>query len=142
MIFDSRQSATGVRQRGFSVIELLITLVIIAVGVAALVSLQRTLLQSSSRTAARITALNLLQQQLAELRCAGVAAVTDGAQTQQRDGSEYRLSWQITASAAPLPAWAEAKLIDISVQWGERGGAEQSVTRQSWLATAANLTQY
>ena len=141
MIFDSRRLPTAARQGGFSLIELLITLVIIAVGVAALVGLQQRFLQSSGRAAAQIAALTLLQQQLTNMRFAGVAAVTDGAQTQHRDGTDYRLSWQVTASAASLPAWAQAKVIDISVQWRERGGAERSLTRQFWLAASANLTQ-
>lgn len=141
MIFDSRRLPTAARQGGSSLIELLITLVIIAVGVAALVSLQQRFLQSSSRAAAQITALTLLQQQLASMQVAGVAALTNGAQTQHRDGTDYRLSWQVTASAAAAPAWAQAKMIDISVQWRERGSAERSLTRQFWLAASANLTQ-
>lgn len=141
MIFEPRRPPTAARKCGFSLVELLITLVIIAVGMAALVSLQHRFLQSSSRAAAQITALTLLQQQLANMHFAGVAALTNGVQTQQRDGTDYQLSWQVTASAASLPAWAEAKLIDISVQWRERGGAERSVTRQFWLAASANLTQ-
>ena len=135
------------RLRGFTFVELLVALVIIAVGVAGLVALQRTFIQSSSRAAERTAALEMAQQQLETLRFTPYADIVGGSATRSRDGKQYALTWSVapfyfngswlTTGAAglpdPLPAQPDAKAATIAISWTARGGASDSLTLEAWL---------
>ncbi|WP_164742370.1 prepilin-type N-terminal cleavage/methylation domain-containing protein [Pseudidiomarina mangrovi] len=135
------------QQRGFTFVELLVALVIIAVGVAGLVALQRTFIQSSSRAAERTAALEIAQQRLETLRFTPYADITGGSETLSRDGKDYSMTWTVapfyyngswlTTGAAglpdPLPALPDAKAATISISWTARGGDSDSLTMEAWL---------
>ncbi|KFZ31400.1 hypothetical protein IDSA_01375 [Pseudidiomarina salinarum] len=136
------------RTRGFTFVELLVALLIIAVGVAGLVSLQRTFIQSSTRAAERTAALEIAQQQLEQLRFTEYANISSGSTTVSRDNKNYTLNWQVdpyyyadawlttgdTGLPDPLPAQPDSKAITIDVDWVARGGEGQSLLLEAWLS--------
>ncbi|WP_055438421.1 prepilin-type N-terminal cleavage/methylation domain-containing protein [Pseudidiomarina woesei] len=135
------------RTRGFTFIEVLVALVIIAVGVAGLVSLQRTFIQSSVRAAERTAALELAQHRLEELRFTVYQDIAAGSDTVVRDDKTYSLTWSVapqyfngqwrtTGDANlpdPLPPEPDAKSVNIEVAWQQRGGEDQTLTLEGWL---------
>ncbi|RUO78345.1 prepilin-type N-terminal cleavage/methylation domain-containing protein [Pseudidiomarina taiwanensis] len=135
------------QQRGFTFVELLVVLTIIAVGVAGMVTLQRTFIQSSMRAAERNVALEIAQAQLETLRFTPYDALAGGSAEVTRDDKTYNLTWTISARyfntvwlspgdtglPEPLPTQPDAKAASISVSWQERGGSEQRLTLDGWL---------
>lgn len=133
--------------RGFTFVELLVALVIIAVGVAGLVALQRTFIQSSSRAAERTAALEMAQQRLETLRFTPYADIVGGSENVSLDGKDYALSWTVApfyfngswlttgqvGLPNPLPALPDAKAATISISWTARGGEAESLTMEAWL---------
>lgn len=135
------------RKRGFTFVEVLVALVIIAVGVAGLVSLQRTFMQSSVRAAERATALALAQEQLEQMRFQVYSDIASGTDTVVRDDRSYSMQWSVadqyfnttwvTATdpnaPTPLPPQSDAKAVNIQVDWVTRGGDNQTLTLEGWL---------
>ncbi|PTB90114.1 hypothetical protein C9927_00750 [Pseudidiomarina aestuarii] len=135
--------------RGFTFVELLVALVIIAVGVAGLVSLQRTYLQSSERAAQRTEALEIAQERLEQLRFENFADLASGADTEARGERTFDVAWTVAnryytntwlgdgapGLPDPLPAQPDAKSIDITVGWQSRGGDAEAITVEAWLGS-------
>lgn len=146
-MISSQKLMSNRRSRGFTFVELLVALVIIAVGVAGLVALQRTFIQSSSRAAERTAALEMAQQQLEILRFTPYADIAGGNDSLSRDGKDYAIAWTVapfyfngswlTSGEAglpdPLPALPDAKAATISISWTARGGEAESLTMEAWL---------
>lgn len=147
MIFKQIPRPQGQRQAGFTFVELLVALVIIAVGVAGLVALQRTFMHSSSRAAERTAALEMVQQQLETLRFTPYADIAGGSQTLSRDGKQFVLTWTVApfyfngswlttgdvGLPDPLPALPDAKAATIDIGWTARGGESDSLSIEAWL---------
>lgn len=135
------------RAKGFTFVELLVALLIIAVGVAGLVSLQRTFIQSSTRAAERTAALEIAEQQLEQMRFTEYADISSGTATITRDNKTYSMSWQVDPYyynagwvttgdpnlPSPLPAQPDAKATTISVNWVARGGEQHNLLLEAWL---------
>lgn len=133
--------------RGFTFIEVLVALAIIAVGVAGLVSLQRTFMQSSVRATERSAALELAQHRLESLRFTLYEDIASGSDTVVRDDKSYNLTWSVapqyfngqwltTGDANlpdPLPPEPDAKSVVIEVAWQQRGGEDQTLSLEGWL---------
>ncbi len=136
------------RIRGFTFVELLVALLIIAVAVAGLVSLQRTFIQSSTRAAERTAALEVAESRLEQLRFTQYEDLSGGSANITRDNKAYSLSWQVDPYyynagwvttgdpnlPSPLPAQPDAKVATISVSWVARGGDQQNLLLEAWLA--------
>ncbi|CAB0149446.1 Type II secretion system protein I [Pseudidiomarina piscicola] len=140
------------RARGFTFVEVLVALVIIAIGVAGLVSLQRMFIQSSTRATERTAAMEMAQAKIEELRFTTYADLAAGSDTESRDGKSYALAWTktdqylaagnwVTASSPsapdPLPSEPDAKAIAVTVSWTERAGASESLTLEAWFNSIA-----
>lgn len=139
------------RGRGFTFVEVLVALVIIAIGVTGLVSLQRTFMQSSVRAAEHATALKIAQQRLEELRFQIYTDIASGTDTVMLDDKNYAVAWTVapqyfngawvtTGDANlpdPLPPNPDAKSVDISVDWQTRGGDNLTLTMEAWIGRIA-----
>lgn len=135
------------RVRGFTFVEVLVALVIIAIGVTGLVTLQRTFMQSSVRAAERSAALELAQHRLEQLRFELYDDIDSGNETVLRDDKSYAVNWQVSPQyynglwrttgdpdlPDPLPPAPDAKAVVIEVAWQQRGGEEQLLTLEGWL---------
>lgn len=137
------------KNRGFTFVEVLVALVIIAVGVAGLVSLQRMFIQSSTRAAERTAAMELAQEKIEELRFIEYANLATGTDTVVREGKTFSLDWTVAdrywsaggwVTAAdpnapdPLPPEADTKLVTVSVAWTERAGDAESLDMEAWFS--------
>jgi prepilin-type N-terminal cleavage/methylation domain-containing protein len=137
------------KNRGFTFVEVLVALVIIAVGVAGLVSLQRMFIQSSTRAAERTAAMELAQEKIEELRFIEYANLATGTDTVDREGKTFSLDWTVAdrywsaggwVTAAdpnapdPLPPEADTKLVTVSVAWTERAGDAESLDMEAWFS--------
>jgi prepilin-type N-terminal cleavage/methylation domain-containing protein len=76
-----RLKSTGHRSRGFSLLEVLIAVVILATGLLALASLQGSLTRSSAEAKVRGRVAAMLSARMEELRNAGYGALVDGTTT-------------------------------------------------------------
>lgn len=136
--------------RGFTFVEVLVALVIIAVGVAGLVSLQRLFLQSSTRATERTAAMEIAQAKLEELRFTEYASLSAGTDSEVRAGKTYSLSWDVTSQYLvgagwvpagspsepdPLPPEPHAKSVAMSVSWTERAGDAESLALSAWYSS-------
>ncbi|HET8815950.1 MAG TPA: prepilin-type N-terminal cleavage/methylation domain-containing protein [Pseudidiomarina sp.] len=135
--------------RGFTFVELLVALVIIAVGVAGLVSLQRTYLQSSVRAAERTEALEIAQERLELLRFTEFEDIASGTDTVTRGDKTYAVTWTAAPQyfngvwlttgdvglPSPLPAQPDAKSVAIDISWTTRGGGAETVAIEAWLGS-------
>lgn len=139
------------RKRGFTFVEVLVALVIIAVGVTGLVSLQRTFMQSSTRATEHSAALEIAQQRLEELRFQLFEDIASGTDSVLRDDKTYAVSWAVAPQyfdglwrttgdpdlPSPLPPSPDAKMVSIEVAWQMRGGEDQILTLEGWLGRIA-----
>lgn len=142
-------NVTKMHGRGFTFVELLVALVIIAVGVAGLVSLQRTYLQSSVRAAERTEALEIAQERLELLRFNEFEDIASGTDTALRGDKSYAVTWTVAPQyfngtwlttgdvglPNPLPAQPDAKSVALDISWTTRGGATETVAMEAWLGS-------
>ncbi|RUO61842.1 type IV pilus modification PilV family protein [Pseudidiomarina insulisalsae] len=134
--------------RGFTFVEVLVALVIIAVGVAGLVSLQRMFLQSSTRASERTAAMEMAQDKIEELRFTRFSNLAAGTDTEQRADKTFNLSWDVVSQYLvgsgwvpagspsepdPLPPEPDAKAVTITVAWTERGGGSETLAMEAWF---------
>jgi prepilin-type N-terminal cleavage/methylation domain-containing protein len=115
------------RQRGFTITEALITLLILAIGLAGVSRLQREVLRGFGQAKARSEALALAEQQLETLRTVTqpeAYSADDSGELLHLAGtnSRYDLHWQITPASL-----GDHYRLHISVQWQDPAG-DQEIT--------------
>ncbi len=115
--------------RGFTLVEILVALVVIAVGMFALGSFQTDTLRNTGLNKQRTAALALAQERLDALRdfahAAEVEAIASGSDTRTVDGIAFTRSWTVQPQADGSLA------IALQVTWpGPDGtvGADTTVT--------------
>ncbi len=136
------------QKKGFTFVEVLVALVIIAVGVAGLVSLQRMFLQSSTRATERTAAMEMAQEKIEELRFTQYASLAGGTDSDERAGKTFSLNWTVgsqylvgsgwvpagsPSEPDPLPPEPDAKAVTLTVSWVERAGDAASLTMEAWF---------
>lgn len=127
------------KQIGQSLIEVLITVLVVAISAVALVRFHGYLSYDDSLTKQRADATVLAKQQLETLydfqtkaTTAGYTAYADiasGSGTPTVNGTAYTVTWTVTDFTAP-----DYKNVNISVSWSDRYGSSQSVVLNSDIA--------
>lgn len=118
--------------KGFTLIEALIALVILATGLIALAKFQGEVLQSSGQTKARSEALNYAEQKIEDLR--GFADETaysnmgNGSDTPAGTNAAFSRTWTVTPAAG-----GDYKTVTVDVTWTDREG-NQFVQLTSFIA--------
>ena len=91
------------RQRGFTLLEVMIALAILAVASAGLLTASSGFLRQSSLLEQRVVAQWLLQNRLSELRLAAAApAIGEQRVKTELAGRRFRLVTQVSATESPL----------------------------------------
>lgn len=125
---------------GFALLEVLVTLLILAGGLLALSKFQGTLMQNSSVARQRTEAVMLGQQKIEDLRSFEVmstatgklayADIATGSDSISATTATFTRSWTVTANTNPT-----YKNITMAVSWSDSRGAAQSVTLGSMISS-------
>jgi prepilin-type N-terminal cleavage/methylation domain-containing protein len=120
--------------KGFTVIELMVTLVVLGAGVGALTYLQTRMVNATVFTSAQYDALNLANNKIADWQAMAYDSIP--VETAQTDSSTinnvtYSRTWNISQFTDPT-----YKVIDVAVSWSDASGTTHSVK----LATAVAKT--
>ena len=136
-------------QRGFSMIEVLITVAIMAIGLVSVARFNNFIVQEGNETRSRTEAINLAQDQLEQMRSfidlTGYSALSSGQQTLgpaslnpdvEKAGLHnlYTRSWSVSLDATNP---AHAKVINVAVSWPDLQGqvtADTTVSLSSVIA--------
>ncbi|HGF7191661.1 TPA: prepilin-type N-terminal cleavage/methylation domain-containing protein [Vibrio cholerae] len=128
------------KQRGFSLIEVMISFVLIGVGALGLVKLQAYIEQRADFAMHSIEALNLAEQKLEWFRTRGASSANPAIPTANfatdivsgNDVSHpfYTLSWSVPAATLS----GALKTIHIQASWKDRHGETQSVELKTMIS--------
>lgn len=126
---------------GFAMVEVLVTLLILAGGLLAVGKFQGTLIENSSLAKQRTEAVMLGQQKIESLRAYEVlttttgkfayADIATGADTVNGTNATYARSWAVAASSSPA-----YKRIAMTVGWTDNRGGAQSVSLATLVSSS------
>lgn len=110
------------KQSGFSLVEILISMLIISIAVVATVKLQKHLFIKGSQAEARLVALELAQAKMEDFRDFitedDFVAINDGSEAPQIYGIfTYEVSWKVNELKLLGDGAINPKKVDISVSW-------------------------
>ena len=154
--------ANNGRSGGFSLIEVLVSVVVMSFGLLALASLQGALMKAGSESRAQSVALAMASEKLEYFTGyrdrEEFQALTDGSDAAVTvDGIAYTRSWTVERYAYPDAGGSfatvadtgetaanhvtnnEFKRIEVQVQWTDAGGATQTVALEGALAALSPL---
>lgn len=124
-----------IKQKGMGLVETLITLLIIAAGVVALIQFQNSLVYSDDfakqKSDATILAANKLES-LRDLNLSAYSTIANGSSTSTGSNATYTITWTVTASSFS----PQYNTISVTTSWTDRRGATQSV---NLVSNVANL---
>jgi len=127
-------------QRGFSLLEVLIALLLIGIASLALIKMQVYTEQRADFAVKSIESLNLMEQKLEWFRTreaeptlsaisvADFELITSGLESHP----PYQLIWEVTTPSASVSA--ALKHITITAQWQDRLGNSQQITLSTMIA--------
>jgi len=127
------------KKGGQTLIEVLVTLLVIGISVIALIRFQNYLAYTNSLAMQTADAITLAQSEIETLRDFQVLTTTSGytAYTSIASGSNvvagtsasYSVAWTVTTTAIP-----SYKQLSVTVSWTDRRGTAQSITQVSYVA--------
>lgn len=132
-------------QKGIGLVEVLVAVVVVALGLLALASFEGNLLKSSGETKARSEAVSLAEQKVEEFRNKVVLsehnAMASGNDTINGTNATFSRSWTITDIAAFLPGAPARKEIEVNVLWGPVSDRQEVVTVSeiAWIDPAKSI---
>ncbi len=128
------------KQRGFSLVEVMITFALIGISALGLIKLQAYIEQRADYALHSIKALNVAEQRLEWFRTRGATAAQRFITTPDyernivsyvcSDDPIYTVSWSVREPDSSL----EVKTIDMEVSWLDRHGSKQTVSLQTMLS--------
>lgn len=148
--------------RGFSLIEVMLAFIIVAVSAAGLVKLQNSYMKQEGSSSARESAMHLAENKLDELRSFTTLATTTGQFAYQDiqtnvgptvspkfaagnhtiGNTTYALGWTVVNSPDPLPAnlkYPLRKDIEITVAWSDQNGSAKTLRLSSSIAASTSI---
>lgn len=133
------------KQRGISLVEVLVTMAILAFGLLALAKFQGTIATFSSQNKKSSIAMNIGQQKIEELRAYEIldttagkfayADISSGNDSVISNNTTYARNWTVTTNTDP-----DYKTVRMVVSWTNRANASQSVELVSIIGRFDPLT--
>ncbi|SME94233.1 prepilin-type N-terminal cleavage/methylation domain-containing protein [Pseudogulbenkiania subflava] len=128
------QHAPSPRQRGFSILEVLITLVVLAGGLLAIGGLYGKIMNGSAAAKERSEAVVLAEKKLEELRYALYSSIASGsdsvnAATGSGSSANFSRSWSVASSTSPA-----YKTVTVTVSWTDSRNQSQSAVLTSRIS--------
>lgn len=131
--------------RGFSLIEILISLAILGFGLLSIAKLQGTLITGSDHARQITEAINIGQDKLEELRSffaiddgtgtVGYVAIGDNNDTVAGENASYARAWTVTDSPDN-----NYKTINLTVSWTDQNNEDRTVTLTSQVSRSDPAT--
>jgi prepilin-type N-terminal cleavage/methylation domain-containing protein len=120
--------------RGFTLVEALVALVVLAFGMMALAGFQTSLSRNSDIAKQRTEATRLAQQKMEELRSLAWADLAGGSDSPAPVGgnTSYVRSWDLSA-----PSQDPWRSVSVTVRWNDRAGEVNTVNLNSAISRAA-----
>lgn len=125
-----------IKMKGQGLVEILMTLLIVAGSVLALLRLHSYLLYSNNLTYQQATAFQLAKSEIESLRdysaltgTNSYANIASGSSTVTGVSATYSMVWTVTSYTNP-----NYKTIDVTVSWTDRFGTSQSIRLISNIA--------
>lgn len=151
------------KQKGFGLLEILITLVLLGVGVAGLVALARGMLSSSQEGRRYEIAMRLAESKLDEFRnfndvqdatppLTAYEGIATGDNGQSPTANNYRLEWTVSDEYLSGGAWTTAKpasypydypqrkRIEVRVNWSNNDGKSQLLRLAGAISPTGSFT--
>ncbi len=130
---------TKAKQRGITLVEVLITIVVVVIGVLALAKLEKTLWYHGQLLEQQHQALALAQQKIEELRQfetlkteTGKLAYQDivsGSSNVSKSNTSYAVAWNVSEYVDP-----DYKSINVTVTWSDSSSASHNVNLVSRIS--------
>ncbi len=125
--------------QGFSLIEVLITFVLIGVGALGLIKLQAHIEQQADYAITSVEALNIAEQKLEWFRTRGGEVNHSGSQVASFSedvvsGSEHHGQYTLTWRVSELDAAGSIKAIEIEASWLDRQASKQAVSLKTMIS--------
>lgn len=127
------------RQKGFNLIEVLISFLLIGVGAIGLIKLQTYVEQKSDFAIQSVEALHLAENKLEGFRTRGASAalssitptdfITDIVDGEDHTHVKYQLDWTVTSRLS-----GALKTIQMTSSWQDRFGEDQSITLDTMIS--------
>lgn len=126
-------------QRGASLIEVLVSVIILSVGVLALAGFTGNLYRSVTHAGDRAEALTLAQRYIENARTKGAATLTSGAVTSPADctTNEFHTYWKV----ATVDGANGVKHYSVNVCWTNSLGEEQVLTTSTYIGTGSTALE-
>ena len=118
--------------KGFTLIELLIAIVLIVVGLTTLMGTMSVGMYADANLEFRLTALNLANEKMEELKDTAFGSISAGAETGSAIGFDW-IDQRIVSVDEPYGPNL-LKDVTVTVQWTQKGNT-QSVAVETFIAT-------
>lgn len=124
-------------QRGFTLIEALIALVVLSLGLFGLMQIQTRVMTETGDSKTRTAAANLAQEKLEELRARSYASIVsddDGETVPVETGgtTDFTRSWTVTGYTSP-----PYKKVSVTTSWTNANRNTESLTLTTFIAESA-----
>lgn len=118
-------------QRGFTLLEVMITLVILAIGLLGLAGLQIIAIKGNSFGQQMTVASTVAQNQLEQMREGAVALTSDNDTVTDQNGITYTRTWTVNANQPQT----NMNTVEIIVSWAGPTGSGTDAQRSITLRT-------
>lgn len=128
----------GAVQSGFSLLEMLITIIVLASGLLAIASMYGAILNANTLSKQRSEAVVLGEKKLEELRGQSYASLVSATDTVTAAGSSgssanYQRSWSVTAASGGLAY----KDVGVTVTWTDSKNQTQNIVLSTRISNVS-----